>query len=111
MFELPDNKNIGKLVSKHDLFSLDQANFSSDPSQILILQYPHPCNFPASLAISVKFCPGQLKSLFNAILIMFFIGFPIFFSTPFDHMLQLLDIQNHMSTQANQIYYQAIYKS
>ena len=33
---------------------------------------------PASLAISVIFFPVQLKPLFNAILIMFLIGFPIF---------------------------------
>ena len=42
LFELPDNTNIGKLFSNYELFSLDQANFSSDTSQILILQYPHP---------------------------------------------------------------------
>ena len=42
LFELSDNKNIGKLLSKYELFFLDQADFSSDPSQILILQYPIP---------------------------------------------------------------------
>ena len=41
-FEYPDNKNIGKLFSKYELFFLDHANFSSDPFQILILQYPVP---------------------------------------------------------------------
>ena len=39
VFELRDNKNIGKLFSKYDLFSLDQANSSYNTSQILILQY------------------------------------------------------------------------
>ena len=40
VFELTENKNIEKLFSKYDLFSLDQANLGSDPSQILIIQYP-----------------------------------------------------------------------
>ena len=38
----------------------------------------HLLSFPASLAIFVEFLPDQLKPLFNAIIIMFFIGFPIF---------------------------------
>ena len=40
IFELPYNKNIEKIFSKYELFSLDQANFISDPSQISLLQYP-----------------------------------------------------------------------
>ena len=47
--ELPDNKDIGKLFSKHYLFFLDQANFRSALSQTLILQYPIP---RASLSFS-----------------------------------------------------------
>ena len=39
---------------------------------------PYPYIFPASFFISVKFPPGQLKSLFNTIFTMFFIGFPFF---------------------------------
>ena len=42
LFELSVNKNTGNLLSKYELFSLDQANFSSDPSQMLILQYSIP---------------------------------------------------------------------
>ena len=45
VFETPD-KNIGKLFLKYKLFFLHQANFSSDPSEILILQFPYlkrPC--------------------------------------------------------------------
>ena len=51
-FEIPYNKNIGKSFSKYELLFLDQAYSSSDPSQILILQFPilrvpclphHPC--------------------------------------------------------------------
>ena len=30
LFDLPDNKNIGKLFSKYKLFPLNQANFTSD---------------------------------------------------------------------------------
>ena len=40
VFEIPDNKDIGKLFSKYELPILDQANSSSDPSQMLILQFP-----------------------------------------------------------------------
>ena len=39
VFEIPDNKNIGKLFSKYEPLFLDQANFSSDASQTLILQF------------------------------------------------------------------------
>ena len=44
VLELPDNKSIEKFFSEliSELFSLNQANFSSDPSQILILQYVIP---------------------------------------------------------------------
>ena len=50
-FEIRDNKNIEKLFSNFELLLLDQANSSSDPSQILILQFPKP---GGSLTISVK---------------------------------------------------------
>ena len=77
VFELPDNKNIRKLVSKYQLFSLDQANFSSDPSQILVLQYPtRTASLPPSSFLS-NFTL-KLKPLFNAIPIMFSIGYLIF---------------------------------
>ena len=42
VFEIPDNKNIGKLFPKYELLFLDQAKSSSDPSEILILQFPIP---------------------------------------------------------------------
>ena len=45
VFEITDNKVIGKLFS-NELIFLDLANSSSDPSQILILQFPYielPC--------------------------------------------------------------------
>ena len=48
VFELPDNKNIGKLFSKYELLFVDQANFCSNLFQVLIPQYPIPsaCLFP-----------------------------------------------------------------
>ena len=53
MFKIPDNKNIGKLFSKYELLFLDQANFSSNPSQILILQFPiRRASLPSSLSLS-----------------------------------------------------------
>ena len=72
---MPDNKNIGKLFSTYKLLFLDQNNSSSNPSQTLILQFPIP---RASLTISVKFYPSQLKPFFNTIFTMFLIGFLIF---------------------------------
>ena len=58
LFELPDNKNTGTFFSKYELLFPNQANSSSDPFQILILQH-HPYIFPASLNISGWFCPAQ----------------------------------------------------
>ena len=49
VLEIPDNKHIGKLVSKYKLLFLDQANSISEPSQILILQFPIPRDFLFSL--------------------------------------------------------------
>ena len=53
VFEIPDNKNIGKLFSKYEMLFLDQANSSSDPSQILIIQFsiPRP-SLPPSPSLS-----------------------------------------------------------
>ena len=39
VFKIPGNKNIGISFSNYGLFYLDQANSSSDPSQILILRF------------------------------------------------------------------------
>ena len=55
---------------------------------MLILQYPFPTQSSS--------CSSSIS---------------VFFPTPFDHTPQLLDIPNHMTNQANQIYDQAIYKS
>ena len=66
-FKIPDNKNNGKMFSKNELLFLHQANSSSDPSQILILQFFIPRVSLPTLAY------------FNAIFIIFFINFPILF--------------------------------
>ena len=42
VFKITDNRNIGKFISKYKLLFLDQAISNSDPSQILIVQYPIP---------------------------------------------------------------------
>ena len=75
-FETPDNKTIGKLFSKHQLFFLNQANSISVSSINTIIS--HTESLPASLTISVKFYPSHLKPLFNNFFIVFFIGFCIF---------------------------------
>ena len=108
VFELPDNENIGKLFSKYELFSLDQANLISDPSQILILQYPFPTAYlpslsPPSIFPLVNWNPSSAQSSSCSSSIS------PFFLTPFDHTPQLLDITNHIPS--NQIYYEAIHKS
>ena len=65
VFELLNTKNIGQLFHFWTISNVDTT-------------IPLPYSFPASLAISVKFPPGQLKPLFNAILILFFINFRVF---------------------------------
>ena len=42
VFEIPDNKNIGKLFSKYELLFLDHGNSISGPSQILLIHFPMP---------------------------------------------------------------------
>ena len=76
VFELPDNKIIGKLFSKYELISLDQANFSSDPSQMLILQYRNLRASSPPLS-SLSSSPWPTKTPLQRILIMLFVGFHI----------------------------------
>ena len=53
VFEIPDNKDIGKLFPKYELPFLDQANSSSDPSQTLTQQFPIPrASLPPSPSLS-----------------------------------------------------------
>ena len=42
VFEIPDNKKYWKIVLKCGLLFLNRANFCSDPSQILMLQFSTP---------------------------------------------------------------------
>ena len=42
VFEITNNKTIAKLFSEYELLLFNQANFSSDPSQTLILRFPMP---------------------------------------------------------------------
>ena len=41
------------------------------------MKIPHTWSFSASLTISVKIFPSQLKPLFNTTNIIFFVGFPV----------------------------------
>ena len=53
VFEISDNKNIGKLFSKDELLFLDQANSRSDSTQILQLQLSIPrASVPVSRYLS-----------------------------------------------------------
>ena len=113
VFEISDNKNIGKLFWKYKLHFLDQAFCSFNPSQIMILQFPITrASLPPSPPLSYLTLASQLKPLsFNTILIILFIDFPIF-PTPFDQMLsQVLDKLNSMSSPANQIFIKLVFKS
>ena len=54
-----------------------------------------------SLTISLKFYSSQLKPLFSAILIMFFIGFPILSYSILPRGTIVLDIPKHMPSQSD----------
>ena len=105
VFQIPYNKNIGKLLSKYDLLLLDQTNSSSDPSQILILWFPIPTAFlPSSPSLSCF-----TRANWNPSLIQYSScssSVSLFCPTPFNHTPP-----NHMASQANQIYHQAVYRS
>ena len=55
VFEIPDNKHIGKFFSKYKLVFFNQGNPISDPSQILILQFSIPRGFLPPLPSLVNF--------------------------------------------------------
>ena len=105
--EILRNKNIVKLFSKYVLLFLDQANSNSDLSQTLILEFPKPgaflspSPFPSNFTLANWKLYSTQSSCFSSV--------SPFFPNPCDHMPpQLFDILNHMPSQANQIYYQAI---
>ena len=68
-------------------------------------------HFPASVTISVKFHLSQMKtSLTQSLSCSSSVS--LFCATPLDQKpLQVLNISYHMQSQANQSYYQAIYRS
>ena len=95
---------------KYELLFLDQANLSSVPFQILILQYPipraslssspSPSNFTLANRNPSSTQPSSCSSSVSP-----------FCLTQCDTTGKLLDILNQVLSQANQIYYQTIYKS
>ena len=105
VFELPDNRNIGKLFSKYKLLLRNQANSSSDPSQILVLQHPNPISsLPpspslANFALETENLLKQSSSCSSLV--------SLSLPTQFNHTPQVLDIQKHVPSHANQIYYHA----
>ena len=99
VFKIPDNKNIGKLISKNELLFLDQANSSSDPSQISIQQFPIP---RAPLPVS----PSSTPSSSCSTLLSLFCNILSYHAPP-----QVLKKPNHMPRQAIQIYFQGICRS
>ena len=110
VFELSYNKNIGKLFSKHELFFLHQANFSSNTFQVLILQYPIPRCFLSLLPCLSNFTlanwtPSSARPSSCSLSVS------LFYLTPSNQTPQLLDVLNHIPSQANQIYFQALFKS
>ena len=78
VFELPDNKNIGELFSKYELFPLLQANLGCNPSPKQITQYPIPtASLPPSPFLSNSPRPTETPLQFN--LHHVFHRFPYFF--------------------------------
>ena len=95
VFEMPDNKNIGKLFPKYELLFLDQANSSSDPSQIFILRFLIP---RAPLPLCKNFTlaywnPSSTQSWSCSSSVS------LFCLTPFNHMTpEVLDIPNNTAS-------------
>ena len=111
VYEIPNNKHIRNCFSKYELLFQDQANSSSDRSKILILQSSIPTTFLLPLPFLFNFAPAywnlsstQSPSCSSSA--------SLFFPSPFNYMPpQVLDIPNHMTSQTNQIYYQATSRS
>ena len=108
---ITDVFEIGKLFSKYELLFLDQANSSSDPSQILILQFSIPRDFLSPLLFLLSFALAK-RNLSSTQSSSCSSSVPLFCPNPFDHMsAQALDILKHMVSYASHIHYQAISKS
>ena len=85
-------------------FFPNQTNFSSGPSQILILKHPIPVS---SLLLSPSLSNFALENWNPSCSFLVSLPRPTLLTT----CLQVLDIQNPMPSQANQVYYYAIYRS
>ena len=100
-----------KFFQNMNCFFLDQANSSSIPSEILILQFPRT---RASLSSSPSLWYFALanKNSSSTQSSSHSLSVSLFFPTPFDHTpSRVLDKLNPMPSQACQIFYQAIYRS
>ena len=111
VFKIQDNKNNGKLCSKYELLFLDQANSSSDSSEILILRFliPGP-SLPLSPSLSnltlFNWNPYSTQSSSCSSPVSLFCPTLFNLAPP-----QVLDIPNNMASQANKIYHQAVSRS
>ena len=112
VFEISDNKNIGKLFWKYKLHFLDQAFCSFNPFQIMILQFPItraslPPSPPLSYLTLANSSPSPSTQSSS-----YYLSTSLFFPTPFDQMLsQVLDKLNSMSSPANQIFIKLVFKN
>ena len=103
VFKIADNQNFAKLFSKHELLFLDQANSSSDPSQIFILEFFIPTAFllpspslPNFTLVNWNLSLTQSSSSSSLVF--------LFCPTPYNHTSpKVLNIPNHIPIQVNQI--------
>ena len=104
VFEIPGNKNIWRLFSKYEVLFLDQANFSFDPFQILILRFfIRRASLPPSRSQSNFALANWNHSSKQSSSCSFLVS--LFCPTPFNYTPpEVLDVANHMARQANQIY-------
>ena len=118
VFQLLDNKNVRKLFPNYETFFLDQAIIKMLENCFLIMKRFSWIKL-IQVLIHLKYwyynSPSQdllclLHHLFNTISSCSSLVFP-FCPTQFDHTPQVLDMPNHMSSQATQIYSQVIYRS
>ena len=102
-------KILGNCCQTWTAFFSDQANSSSDPSQILILRFPITrASLRSSPSLSsftiANWNPSSTQSSSCSSVVS------LFRTTSFSQTsIQVLDIPNHKASQANQIYYQAVY--
>ena len=97
------------MFSKYELLFLDKGNFSSNPFQVLPLQYPIPeASLPPLPFMSSFTLANWNPSLTYSSSCSSSVA--LFFPTLFNRTPHLLDVPNQMSSQANQVCYQFIFK-